>query len=136
MYFNSPNKPHRYMTNHVNNDIQPINPSRQYGYGADTHPRSAGKSLPKNDPDVALVDWLLSSYQASGLDLPPSPSSVDDKSPWYGYEDTLWKNDDYSKGNIEEQAGVTGRRRLKRDGDGNGIAFHQCYFNPISCFRK
>ena len=136
MYVNSLNEQRRYMTNYVNNDIQPTNPSRQYGYGADRLPRSVGKPLPKNDPDVALVEWLLSSYEARGLDLPPSPNSIDDKSPWYSYQDTLWKGDDYSKRNIEENAGLIGRRRLKRDEDGNGIAFHQCYFNPISCFRK
>ena len=96
----------------------------------------------QKDPDVTLVEWLLNSMQTkpemtidqakqgktntdtkdSGSELPERPFRKNEKN----LKDDL---DDLFKFNP-----IT-RERLKRNDDGRGIAFHQCYWNPVSCFR-
>ena len=96
----------------------------------------------QKDPDVTLVEWLLNSMQTkpemtidqakqgkTNTDTKDSDSELPER-PFRKNEKNLRDDlDDLFKFNP-----IT-RERLKRNDDGRGIAFHQCYWNPVSCFR-
>ena len=89
-------------------------------------------SLPREDPDVTLVEWLLNNTQRkveTNNDQSEQGNAVDSTiiSP-----DSSFRRD--GLGDLLRFNPVT-RERLKRNDDGRGIAFHQCYWNPVSCFR-
>ena len=96
-------------------------------------------SVPKDDPDVALVEWLLShsrrtretNNEEPENDKKLSGNTNADPEPSFRKSENSLAN---GIGDLFKFNPIT-RERFKRDNDGRGIAFHQCYWNPVSCFR-
>ena len=102
----------------------------------------------ERDHDDNLVEWLLSNAQSQSMDGRFGPDDLLQvtinnqgkfaKEQKRRSEEPYDKAVTYLKGKLE--AGTNGvdiftRSRLKRDDDGRGVGFHQCYWNPVSCFR-
>ena len=95
--------------------------------------------LPRKDPDVTLVEWLLNNMQRKPeMTIGRSKegkttTDTKDSSPELSFR----KNDKYLRDDLDDlfKFNPITRERLKRNDDGRGIAFHQCYWNPVSCFR-
>ena len=104
---------------------------RQSGYETYLRSRLIGMpptTLSQNDPDAKFVDWLLSNVKNKDPSTKPmlSLGKATKKNVEF-----LQRALDENTYNIDPMAG----NRLKRDDDGRGIGFHQCYWNPVSCFR-
>ena len=104
---------------------------RQSGYETYLRSRLIGippTTLSQNDPDAEFVDWLLSNVKNK------DPSTK----PMLSLGKATKKNVEFLQRALDENTHnidpMTGNR-LKRDDDGRGIGFHQCYWNPVSCFR-
>ena len=96
-------------------------------------------SLPKDDPDTTLVEWLLS-HSRRRRETNNEESKYDKKlsGNTNAYLESSFRKSENSLangiGDLFKFNPIT-RERFKRDDDGRGIAFHQCYWNPVSCFR-
>ena len=96
-------------------------------------------SLPKEDPDATLVEWLLSISrrrgQANNEESKYERKPIDSTN---AHPESSFRKSENSLangiGDLFKFNPIT-RERFKRDNDGRGIAFHQCYWNPVSCFR-
>ena len=119
---------------------------RQSGYETYLRSRLIGMTLPLNDPDSNLVEWLLTNMKERkqhsnampkvGKDTKKNEElldrSLDDANPMT--RNRLKREDDF-RILLTDGVHPMSRNSLKRDDDGRGIGFHQCYWNPVSCFR-
>ena len=91
------------------------------------------------DPDVALVEWLLNNTE-QGADTTDEDSKIRNNFSQItnANSGTSFRESEISLSDGSDASfnlhPIT-RERFKRDDDGRGIAFHQCYWNPVSCFR-
>ena len=112
---------------------------RQSEYESYLRSRLNGIPASERDSDDNLVEWLLSNAQIPDdlLHVGINNQGKFAKEQTRSSEEPYDKADKYFKGKLEE--GTNGvdkftRSRLKRDDDGRGVGFHQCYWNRVSCF--
>jgi hypothetical protein len=104
---------------------------RQSGYETYLRSRLIGMpptTLSQNEPDAKFVEWLLANVKNKDH----SSNTILDLGKGTKKNVELWKKQlDENPHNFD----LMTRNRLKRDNGGRGIGFHQCYWNPVSCFR-
>ena len=105
---------------------------RQSGYETYLRSRLIGAppmTLSQNDRDGKFVEWLLSNVKNKDHS---SNTMVNLGKGTKKNGELLQIQVDENSHNFDPMT----RNRLKRDDDdGRGIGFHQCYWNPVSCFR-
>ena len=107
-----------------------------------TRPTLSSEGWVFSGPDVSLVEWLIDNFQHNETPSNAKPNEEKPKTKETSVEQQeqlFGKNDEYAKGKMRKNGDnqdLMSRHMIKRNDDGRGIAFHQCYWNPVSCFRK